>query len=118
MKNKRHTPLEQDLFDQQKREIKSLKEEVKFLKLVNKVNNNAHDFFQREKERQMAITKQITYLFIIIDSLDKLTNNDCSSMSKVIKKAMDKIKAYLGEAMLQLPLDINKVLNNSEDEEQ
>lgn len=117
MKNKRHTPLEQDLFGQQKKEIKSLKEEVKFLKQVNKINNDAHDCFIREKERQMAITKQITYLFIIIDSLDKLTNHDCSSMSKVIKKAMNKIKAYLGEAMLQLPLDINKILNDSEDEE-
>ena len=118
MKKKRYTSMEQDLFDQQKKEIKSLKEEVKFLNLVNKVNNSAHDCFLREKERLMAITKQITYLFIIIDSLDKLANNDCSSMSKAIKNAMNKVKADLGEAMLQLPLDVNNILNDDEDEEQ
>jgi hypothetical protein len=39
-------------------------------------------------------------------------------MSRVIREAMNKIKAYLGEAMLQLPLDVNKILNDDEDEEQ
>lgn len=118
MSKRRYTPLEQDLFDQQKMEIKRLKEEVDFLNQGIKVREETHDYLLREKERQMAITKQITYLFILIDSLDKLTNNDCCSMSRVIREAMNKIKAYLGEAMLQLPLDVNKILNDDEDEEQ
>ena len=98
--------------------IKRLKNEIDFLNKGIDSREEAFDTIYKEKQKQMAITKQLTYLFIIIDSLDKLTNNDNSSMSRVIKKALNTTKAELGEGMLSLPhFNINKIINDSTDEE-
>ena len=46
------------------------------------------------------------------------SNNDNSSMSRVIRKALNATKAELGEGMLSLPhFNINKIINDSTDEE-
>lgn len=88
-----------------KNEIKRLKEEIDFLNQGIKAREDSHDYLMKEKERQMAITKQLTYLFIIIDSLYKLTDNgNVCSMSREIRNAIEGFKADLGERMLKLPI--------------
>lgn len=85
-----------------------------FLKKGIESREDAYDVIYREKERQMAITKQLTYLFIIIDSLDKLTNNDNSPMSRAINKALNATKAELAEGMLSLPyLNLTNIINDT-----
>ena len=101
-----------------KQYIKRLKNEIDFLNKGIDSREEAYDTIYREKERQMAITKQLTYLFIIIDSLDKLTYSDNSQMSRAINKALNATEAELGEGMLSLPhFNINKIINDSTDEE-
>lgn len=101
-----------------KQYIKRLKNEIDFLNKGIDSREEAYDTIYKEKEKQMAITKQLTYLFIIIDSLDKLTNNDNSSMSRVIRKALNATKAELGEGMLSLPhFNITNIINGTTYEE-
>ena len=98
--------------------LDKLKAENDFLKKGIDSREDAYDVIYREKERQMAITKQLTYLFIIIDSLDKLTNNDNSPMSRAINKALNATKAELAEGMLSLPyLNLTNILNDATYEE-
>lgn len=99
-------------------EIKRLKNEIDFLKKGIDSREETYDVVYKEKEKQMAITKQLTYLFIIIDSLDKLTNNDNSPMSKAIQKALNATKAELAEGMLSLPLmNLTNIINDTTYEE-
>ena len=101
-----------------KQYIKRLKNEIVFLNKGIDSREEAYNTIYKEKEKQMAITKQLTYLFIIIDSLDKLTNNDNSSMSRVIRKALNATKAELGEGMLSLPnFNLTNIINDTTYEE-
>ena len=100
-----------------KQYIKRLKNEIDFLQKGIESREEAYESIYKEKERQMAIAKQLTYLFIIIDSLDKLTNNDNSQMSRAIHKALDSTKAELGEGMLGLPINLTNILNDTTYEE-
>lgn len=101
-----------------KQYIKRLKNEIDFLNKGIDSREEAYDTIYKEKEKQMAITKQLTYLFIIIDSLDKLTNNDNSSMSRVIKKALNATKAELAQGMLNLPdFNLTNIINGTTYEE-
>lgn len=100
-----------------KQYVKRLKNEIDFLNEGINSREEAYDAVYKEKERQIAITKQLTYLFIIIDSLDKLTNSDNSPMSRAIKKALNTTKAELGKGMLGLPLNIHNILNDTNYEE-
>lgn len=95
-----------------------LQAENDFLKKGIDSREEAYDTIYKEKERQMAITKQLTYLFIIIDSLDKLTNSDNSQMSKAIKKALNTTKAELAQGMLNLPdFNLTNIINGTTYEE-
>lgn len=101
-----------------KQYIKRLKNEIDFLNKGIDSREEAYDTIYKEKEKQMAITKQLTYLFIIIDSLDKLTNNDNSSMSRVIRKALNTTKAELAQGMLNLPdFNLTNIINGTTYEE-
>ena len=101
-----------------KQYIKRLKNEIDFLNEGINSREQAYDAIYREKERQMAISKQLTYLFIIIDSLDKLTNSDNSPMSRAIKKALNATKAELAQGMLSLPLlNLTNIINDTTYEE-
>lgn len=98
--------------------LDKLQAEIDFLKKGIESREDAYNTIYKEKERQMAITKQLTYLFIIIDSLDKLTNNDNSPMSRAINKALNATKAELAEGMLSLPyLNLTNILNDATYEE-
>ena len=84
--------------------VKRLKEEIDFLNRGIKTKEETHDYLLKEKERQIDITKQLTYLFIIIDSLYKLTDNEnVCSMSREIRNSIEGFKADLAERMLKLP---------------
>ena len=97
---------------------KRLKKEIDFLNRGINSREEAYDTIYNEKEKQMAITKQLTYLFIIIDSLDKLTNGDNSPMSRAIKKALNATKAELAQGMLNLPdFNLTNILNGTTYEE-
>ena len=99
-------------------ELDKLQNENDFLQKGIESREEAYDTIYREKERQMAVTKQITYLFIIIDSLDKLTNSDNSPMSRAIKKALNATKAELAQGMLNLPdFNLTNILNGTTYEE-
>lgn len=100
-----------------KRYIKRLKNEIDFLQKGIESREEAYDALYKEKERLMGISKQLTYLFIIIDSLDKLTNSDNSPMSRAIRKALDSTKAELGKGMLGLPINLTNILNDTTYEE-
>ena len=100
-----------------KQYIKRLKNEIDFLNEGINSREEAYDAVYKEKERQIAICKQLTYLFIIIDSLDKLTNSDNSPMSRAIKKALNTTKAELGKGMLGLPINLTNILNDTTYEE-
>ena len=98
-------------------ELDKLQKDNDFLQKGIESREEAYDTIYREKERQMAVTKQLTYLFIIIDSLDKLTNSDNSPMSRAIKKALNTTKAELGKGMLGLPINLTNILNDTTYEE-
>ena len=99
-------------------ELDKLQKDNDFLQKGIESREEAYDTIYREKERQMAVTKQLTYLFIIIDSLDKLTNSDNSPMSKAIQKALNATKAELAEGMLSLPLmNLTNIINDTTYEE-
>lgn len=101
------------LLDKAHDRINTLQAENDFLQKGIDSREDAYDAIYKEKERQMALTKQIVYLFIIIDSLDKLTRNDCSSMSKVVRRALDGMRAELAEGMLSLPLcNLTNIIND------
>lgn len=90
-------------YNSSENEIRRLKEEIDFLNQGIKIREDTHDYLLKEKERQMAITKQLTYLFIIIDSLYKLTDNEnVCSLSKEIRNSLESFKADLAERMLSL----------------
>ena len=100
------------------KQTKRLKKDIDFLNRGINSREEAYDTIYNEKERQMAITKQLTYLFIIIDSLDKLTIKDPSPMSKAIQKALNATKAELAEGMLSLPLmNLTNIINDTTYEE-
>ena len=99
-------------------ELDKLQNENDFLQKGIESREQAYDTIYREKERQTAITKQLTYLFIIIDSLDKLTNGDNSPMSRAIKKALNTTKAELAQGMLTLPdFNLTNIINGTTYEE-
>lgn len=99
-------------------ELDKLQKDNDFLQKGIESREEAYDTIYREKERQMAVTKQLTYLFIIIDSLDKLTNSDNSQMSRAIKKALNTTKAELAQGMLNLPnFNLTNILNDTTYEE-
>ena len=99
-------------------ELDKLQKDNDFLQKGIESREEAYDTIYREKERQMAVTKQLTYLFIIIDSLDKLTNSDNSPMSRAIKKALNRTKAELAQGMLNLPdFNLTNIINGTTYEE-
>ena len=99
-------------------ELDKLQNENDFLQKGIESREEAYDTIYREKERQMAVIKQLTYLFIIIDSLDKLTNGDNSPMSRAIHKALNATKAELAEGMLSLPnFNLTNIINGTTYEE-
>jgi hypothetical protein len=99
-------------------ELDKLQNENDFLQKGIESREEAYDTIYREKERQMSVTKQLTYLFIIIDSLDKLTNSDNSPMSRAIKKALNATKAELAQGMLNLPdFNLTNIINGTTYEE-
>ena len=98
-------------------ELDKLQKDNDFLQKGIESREEAYDAVYKEKERQIAICKQLTYLFIIIDSLDKLTNSDNSPMSRAIKKALNTTKAELGKGMLGLPINLTNILNDTNYEE-
>ena len=98
-------------------ELDKLQKDNDFLQKGIDSREDAYDTIYREKEKQIAITKQLTYLFIIIDSLDKLTNSDNSPMCKAIRNSLNATKRELGMSMLGLPLNIHNILNDTNYEE-
>lgn len=94
--------------------LNKLKSEIDFLKKGIDSREDAYNTIYKEKERQMAITKQLTYLFIIINSLYKLTDGSNSPMSRAIRKTLNMTLEELGEGMLSLPIDLTNILNDTD----
>ena len=98
--------------------IEALQSQIDFLNVGIDSREEAYDEVNKDIERQKAITKQLTYLFILIDALDKLTHNDYSSMSRAIYKALNNFKAELAEGMLSLPnFNLTNIINDTTYEE-
>lgn len=99
--------------------IKRLKRENDFLQKGIEAREDAYDTVCKEKMRQTEITKQLTYLFILLYSLDKLTSNDFSQMARTIQKASNNFKADLAEGMLHLPnINLTEIINKTPYDEQ
>ena len=94
--------------------LDKLQAENDFLKKGIDSREDAYNTIYKEKERQMAITKQLTYLFIIINSLYKLTDGSNSPMSRAIRKTLNMTLEELGEGMLSLPIDLTNILNDTD----
>jgi len=95
------------------KEIKRLKKKIEYLNQGIKIREDTHDFLLKETNRYKHIIKQLTYLFILMDSLYKLTNNEnVSSTSRVIRKSLDTLLAELGDGFLSMPNQpIDEIIN-------
>ena len=96
-----------------KNEIKRLKEENQFLQKGIDSREEAHDFVCKQREKEMALQQELTYLLLYMEVVEGIIKDDFSSNAKTIKRAINKFKMELtdGFAANHLILQLN---NNDE----
>lgn len=99
-----------------KNEIKRLKEENQFLQKGIDSREEAHNFVCKQRDKSMALTQEITFLLLYIESIQELIKDDYSSNAKTIKRAIGKFKQELtdGFSSNHMILKLNNKLDNSD----
>lgn len=97
-----------------KQQIKQLKDENEFLQKGIDTREDAHDYVCRQRDTQMAVTQELTYMLLFMEVLEDLVKNDYSTVSKTIKRAINKFKQELTDGFSQnhIILKLNKLDNN------
>ena len=106
-----------DNIKQLKQTIKRLKEENEFLQKGIDSREDAHNYVCEQRDKSMALTQEITFLLLYIESIQELIKDDYSSNAKTIKRAIGKFKQELTDGFssnhLITQLNKNKLDNNS-----
>jgi hypothetical protein len=84
-----------DNIKQLKQTIKRLKEENEFLQKGIDSREDAHNYVCEQRDKSMALTQEITFLLLYIESIQELIKDDYSSNAKTIKRAIGKFKQEL-----------------------
>ena len=101
---------------QLKRKIKELQKENEFLQRGIDSREDAHNYVCRQRDKSMALTQEIFFLLLYIESIQALIKYDYSSNAKTIRRAIGKFKQELtdGFANNHLILKLNNKLDNNE----
>ena len=109
--------MKYDNIRQLKQTIKRLKEENEFLQKGINSREDAHNYVSEQRDKSMALTQEITFLLLYIESIQELIKDDYSSNAKTIKRAIGKFKQELTDGFssnhLITQLNKNKLDNNS-----
>jgi hypothetical protein len=105
-----------DNIKQLKQTIKRLKEENEFLQKGIDSREDAHNYVCEQRDKSMALTQEITFLLLYIESIQELIKDDYSSNAKTIKRAIGKFKQELtdGFSSNHMILKLNNKLDNSD----
>ena len=87
--------MKYDNVRQLKQTIKRLKEENEFLQKGINSREDAHNYVSEQRDKSMALTQEITFLLLYIESIQELIKDDYSSNAKTIKRAIGKFKQEL-----------------------
>ena len=87
--------MKYDNIRQLKQTIKRLKEENEFLQKGIDSREDAHNYVCEQRDKSMALTQEITFLLLYIESIQELIKDDYSSNAKTIKRAIGKFKQEL-----------------------
>lgn len=100
-----------------KSRIKELQKENEFLQKGIDSREDAHNYVCEQRDKSMALTQEITFLLLYIESIQELIKDDYSSNAKTIKRAIGKFKQELTDGFssnhLITQLNKNKLDNNS-----
>ena len=108
--------MKYDNIRQLKQTIKRLKEENEFLQKGIDSREDAHNYVSEQRDKSMALTQEITFLLLYIESIQELIKDDYSSNAKTIKRAIGKFKQELtdGFSSNHMILKLNNKLDNSD----
>ena len=111
--------MKYDNIRQLKQTIKRLKEENEFLQKGINSREDAHNYVSEQRDKSMALTQEITFLLLYIESIQELIKDDYSSNAKTIKRAIGKFKQELtdGFSSNHMILKLNNKLDNSDQDE-
>ena len=76
-------------------EIKRLKIENDFLKKGIKNREDAYESIFNEKETQVKLLKELTYMLLHMEVIEDLVKNDHNHTSMIVKKAFAELKHRL-----------------------
>lgn len=98
-----------------KSRIKELQKENEFLQKGIDSREDAHNYVCEQRDKSMALTQEITFLLLYIESIQELIKDDYSSNAKTIKRAIGKFKQELtdGFSSNHMILKLNNKLDNS-----
>ena len=97
-------------------EIKRLKKEIDFLNKGIDSREEAFESIYDEKETQMRLVKELTYMLLHMEVIEDLIKNDHNHTSKIVKRAFAQMKHQLVNGFYA-DGTINNALNDSTDEE-
>lgn len=101
MRNKRqrhNTQTEEELEEiigKQYEEINSLKKENDYLSININAVEEAHDYAIKQRDKQMAVTQEITFLLLYLDAIQNLLKDEYTTNAEVIRNAINKFKKEL-----------------------
>lgn len=99
-----------------KQYIKRLKNEIDFLNKGIDSREEAYASIYDEKETQVKLVKEITYMLLHMEVIEDLIKNDHNHTSKIVKRAFAQMKHQLVNGFYA-DGTINNALNDSTDEE-
>lgn len=97
-------------------EIKQLKKEIDFLNKGIDSREEAFESIYNEKETQVRLVKELTYMLLHMEVIEDLIKNDHNQTSKIVKRAFAQLKHQLINGFYA-DGTINNALNDSTDEE-
>ena len=98
-----------------KSRIKELQKENEFLQRGINSREDAHNYVCRQRDISMALTQEVFFLLLYIESIQALIKDDNSINAKTIRRAIGKFKQELtdGFASNHLILKLNNKLDNN-----
>jgi hypothetical protein len=97
-------------------EIKQLKEENEFLKKGINSREKAYDTILEDRNKQLRITKELTYLLLYMEVVEDAIKGDYTPTSKVIHNAINHFKQEITNGFYA-DGKITNTINDSTDEE-
>ena len=78
-----------------KQQIKKLQEENKYLQVGIDIREKAYDCVCEQRDIQMAMSQELTFLLLYMESIVSMIKDDYSTNAKTIRRAIGKFKSEL-----------------------